>query len=250
MAHGHRTVFTKQHHCKRLPDDVRAPDDHGIRPRQRHTRRLQKSDAACGRTRLQRRASAQQPPGVDRMKAVHVLFRCHRSRNPIRVHAAGQRKLHQNAADRGIRVQPCDFRKHRILRCRFGQAHRDRADSHPAARLLLVRHVNLAGRVLAHQHDRQRRNHAIGLSECAYARLHLGAHLACNFLSVNNPRSHSFSPVSPIASAALHFRPRLPLMKEAIPRLFAPRQSAPRRRRCRPTAPASPSTRAPRSPAF
>src|SRR6476660_4291301 len=66
-------VAMQEKECHRLPNDVAAPDDDGMRTGNLDSRSFQQLDDSRRRAGCQRRAALHQPPDVDRMKAVDVL---------------------------------------------------------------------------------------------------------------------------------------------------------------------------------
>ncbi len=92
------------------------------------------------------------------MESIDVLLGRDPANHRLRVDLFRQRHLHENAMDRGIRVQPIDHGEQFCLRgC---GRHADRFAMHARffARFLFRADVHRTRRVFAHEHDRQSRN--------------------------------------------------------------------------------------------
>ncbi len=120
------------------------------------------------------------------MQAVHVLARIDAARGPLGVQAAGQGQLDQDAVHLRILVELRD----QGLQVMLGGPGRDPvlqgADPGPGAGLDLAAHVDVAGRVVAHQHHRQAgRAQALG-GAVRHHRRGFGQHVVGMGLPVQN----------------------------------------------------------------
>ena len=122
---------------------------------------LQQLHHAQRRARHEARLTVHQPAGVHRMEPVDVLVRIDQPQYARLVKVLRQRQLHQNAVDGRVRIEPLHRLLEFLLRAVFLQPDHGGADAGLDAAVLLVAHVHLARRVLAHQHDRQMRRHAL-----------------------------------------------------------------------------------------
>lgn len=97
------------------------------------------------------------PPRIDRMKPVHVLARIDRLDHLLLRDVLRQRKLHDEAVDVRIGVQPGDLGKQSLFGRLLGQAKHGRAEAHLAAAFLLMSDIRLARAVVPDQNGRQMR---------------------------------------------------------------------------------------------
>jgi hypothetical protein len=178
VAHGHGGVALQQQQRHRLADDVTPSDDDGLTASDRHTLTLEQLDHTGRRARGQQRPPLHQPADILRMKAVDVLARVDRIENLPRgvlAHRRGQRRLHQNPVAAVVVVESLHQRQHgRQRRRRVEAVHRD-GEPGLCASLVLVTHVDVRRRVVADDHDRQRRRAAVRGGKCPNLRDQLGA---------------------------------------------------------------------------
>ena len=153
----HRRLALQQQHRHRLADDVRLADHHHVQPAIVVDHAVEQLHDPKRRAGHQPTRAGRQPPDVDRVEPVDILVRPDAIEHPRRVDRARQRQLHQNAMHRRIGVQPIDQRQHIGLGRLGGQAVLDRAHANAAAFGDLAADVDVAGRIVAHQHHRQRR---------------------------------------------------------------------------------------------
>ena len=148
-------VLRQQQLRHRLADQHRAPDHHGVQPVQRGQHLFQQQQAAERRTGHQPRQPGGEPPGIDHMQPVHVLLRIDRGDRRAGVEVFRQRQLHEDAVYRGVGVQ----RRHQRQQIRLRGLRRQPVFEGPHTRRQrlppLVADIDLARRVLAHQHHRQ-----------------------------------------------------------------------------------------------
>ena len=123
------------------------------------------------------------------MKPVHVLARIDRLDHLLLRDVLRQRKLHDEAVDVRIGVQPGDLGKQSLFGRLLGQAKHGRAEAHLAAAFLLMSDIRLARAVVPDQNGRQMRRPVSGGHES----LHLGGDLlaeaGCDLLPVHNLHS-------------------------------------------------------------
>ena len=122
------------------------------------------------------------------MKPVHVLARIDRLDHLLLRDVLRQRKLHDEAVDVRIGVQPGDLGKQSLFGRLLGQAKHGRAEAHLAAAFLLMSDIRLARAVVPDQNGRQMRPVSGG-----HESLHLGGDLlaeaGCDLLPVHNLHS-------------------------------------------------------------
>ena len=141
----------------RLADDVRPADHHGLHPRQVAVKVAQQHQAAKRRAGHHGLLPRPQQPHVRDVEAVDVLRRVDGVDDEVGIEVLRQRQLDEDAVHRRVGVQPRDERQKIGLGGLGGQLVLE--GRHPGlGRLLaLVADVDLARRVLAHQHDRKPR---------------------------------------------------------------------------------------------
>ena len=167
MGNGDRAVLGQQKLRHRFADQVGTADDDRRLAGKRVAERPFQQNHAAGRRARQHRApvATHEPPGIDRMQAVDVLFRPDRLDHRRLVEMRRQRQLHQDAMDRRIgverlhdrqQVRLAGFRRQRLL-------HRMEAEF---GRLLaLAGDIDGARRIVADQHHRQAGHGAGRLSQ-------------------------------------------------------------------------------------
>ena len=111
--------------------------------------------------------------------------------------AVGERKLNQDAVDLGIGVEPGDLGEQFVLRGLGRQVELERLHADLDGLLGLVARVHLAGRVFAHQYDREAGSHAVIRFEHRDLLRHLLPRLAAKAL----PSMMRAVPVSALDSA-------------------------------------------------
>ena len=125
------------------------------------------------------------------VEPVDILGRINRVDHQILVQMFGQRQLHQNPVDLGIGVQLLDQRQ----QFRFGRLHvqlvLDRFHANLDGHLALGADIDLAGRVLSHQHNRQTRRNPVICFQTRHMGGNLPPHPRRKFLTVDYCRSHS-----------------------------------------------------------
>ena len=95
------------------------------------------------------------------MKAIDVLRRIDRADHRVAVERRRQRQLHEDAVDGGIRVELCDERHQLGLRRGGRQLVIANVDVRLARRLRLAAHVDGRCRIVADEHDRERRRDVV-----------------------------------------------------------------------------------------
>ena len=178
----HGAGVREQERRHRLADDVRAPDDHRLTPRQVAEMRAQEHQAAQGRAGHQRPASGAQEPDIRDVEAVHVLGGIDGAGHQRGLDVVGQRKLHQDAMHRRVGVEALD-QAQKLLCVGLGrEAVLEALHADLARALGLGADVDLARRILAHQHHGEARHDAEALQAldlCRHSRLErLGRRLA------------------------------------------------------------------------
>ena len=109
----------------------------------------------------------------------------------------GQRQLHEDAVHRRVGVQPLDLGDEIGLGDRVVEAGLEGLHPRLDGLLALVADIDLAGRVLAHQHDGEPgRDPVLGFQSATSADLR--AHAAREFLAVDDVGGHGVS--SPVPS--------------------------------------------------
>jgi len=139
----------------RLADEVRTADDDRLETGEVAELVLEQHQAAEGGAGHQARLSNRQPAGVDRVKAVHVLGRVDRGDHRLRVDLGRKRELDEDAVDARIFVERPDERDQCILLGSRGKPVLEAFHPRLERRFALGADVDLARRVLTHQHDRE-----------------------------------------------------------------------------------------------
>ena len=144
-----------------LPTMSLRPTHHHVGPGDRDVVAQQQLLDAVRRAGQEPRPALHDPAHVLGMEGVDVLQRIDGLEHPRLVDLLRQRQLHQDAVDRRVAVQPVDQgRAARRSVVSAGGRWSWLVDAGLLAGLLLVAHVDLAGRILAHQHGRQTGRHA------------------------------------------------------------------------------------------
>ena len=159
MADRHRGVARSSSKRHGLPDDLAAADDHGVAAGQGDLLPRQQLDHAGGRAGREGRPALDQQAHIVRMKAVHVLRGIDRVEDLLRLAlaapTAGSGACTRIPSHARIPVELLDQRQHRVGRDVGRQAMDGDAQAGLTARLLLVAHVDVRGRIVAGQHDGQ-----------------------------------------------------------------------------------------------
>jgi hypothetical protein len=135
-----------------------------------------------------------QKPDIRDMEPVHILGRVDRVDHQIRVQMPRQRQLHQDPVHRRVLVQPPHQRQQVGLRGVRRQPVLERGHADLDRLLALRTHIDLAGRILAHQHHRQPRHQpVIGLQGRDMGR-HIGADAGRKGLAVKDRGRHRVTP--------------------------------------------------------
>jgi len=150
VAHGHGGVAPLQQQRDGLADDIAAPNYHGVCAAKLHPVVVEDGENAERRAGKQPRAAHQQPPGVHRPHAVHILFGGNGAGGGHGVKPLRQRKLHQNAVHFAVLVQRFNLRQQFLLRGVCRQFQIPRGETGAAAGAVLARHIGAAGGVLSH----------------------------------------------------------------------------------------------------
>ncbi len=157
MGDGDGAVRAQQQLGHRLAHQVGAADHHGGLAAQVAQGVLQQHQAAGWSAGDQAREAAGQPPGVGHRQAVDVLVRVDLGDDGRLLKVIGYGELHEYAMDALVGVQPSDQVQQLGLGRIGGQPVADRAHADLLGLLFLAVDIDLAGRVLAHQHHGQAR---------------------------------------------------------------------------------------------
>ena len=117
MADSDRAVSVQQQHSHRLADNVAAPDNHAFLAVNSNTRVVNKLHDTGRGTWQKVKVADHNPPDIDRMKRVNILFNCYCIDNRFFVKRLRQRKLHKNTVYVRPRVEIFDKRDKLILCC-------------------------------------------------------------------------------------------------------------------------------------
>src|SRR5690606_31147960 len=132
-----------------------CPDDHGLGTADGHVLGFQHAHDAIRRARAEQRLAGHEKARIADMEAVDVFFSRDGFDDLGRVHVARQRQLDKNAVNGRVFIELLDD----IQQFGFGAvlAHADHTGMQAGflAGCRLVAHVDLGGRILADQHDRQ-----------------------------------------------------------------------------------------------
>ena len=96
-----------------------------------------------------------EPPDIQRVEPVHVLGRIDRLEHGLGADLRRQRKLHQDAVDRRVGVEPADLCQQRRLGGVRGQADGADGDAGLVGGAVLGAHIDSAGGIVADQHHGQ-----------------------------------------------------------------------------------------------
>ena len=189
MADGDGGILLQEQQRHRLADRVAAADDDGVLAAQVDAGRLDQLHAAVRRARAEAFQARHQFAGRQHRVAVHVLAGGDRFDHLRRVDVLRQRHLHEDAVDGRVRVQRGDAVQQRLLGEIGFVLFQHRVEAHVAARLDLVAHVDVAGRVVADD-DHGQAGLVAGGGECGGAGGDVGAQLLGKFDSVDQLGGH------------------------------------------------------------
>ena len=176
--------------CHRLANDVGAADHHRFQAGERGVHGLGEQDAAERRARHQRWQSARQPPDIGVMKPVDVLGRIDCGDHLLSVDVFRQRQLHENAVHRQISIEPRDQGEQLFLRGRCRQLVVVGIHARCRDHLRFGADIDIAGRVVADQHDRDARHDAAIALESAHRVGDLAAQVCRDGFAVDDVRRY------------------------------------------------------------
>jgi hypothetical protein len=130
------------------------------------------------------------------MKAVDVFFRRDGVDDQIAVQVLWQGKLHEDAMHRRIGIELLDQRQQGRLVRIGGQLVLEGGHARLGGLLALVTHVDLTGRVLAYQHDREAGLQPVFLDHAGDMPRDLFPYARRESLAVDNMRAHGVLPLS------------------------------------------------------
>ena len=156
-------ILAEQEMEHRLADDVAAADDDGALTVNRDAGELEHAQTAERRAGHESRLSRHEAADVDGMEAVDVLLWADALEDLrlVRGNLLGQRQLHEDAMDLHIGVERIDLRDELVFCRRLGHLNDFGVDAERLARLVLVAHVDLRGRIRADDDDGKARLHAV-----------------------------------------------------------------------------------------
>ena len=157
MSDRDRAAFAQQQLRHRLADQDRTSDHHRVQPREVAQPVLQQHQAAQRSARHQPGQAEREAPGADWGQTIDILGRVDPFNHRLLIQMLRQRQLHQNAIDHRIVIKLVDHCDQIGLAGIGGQPvfKTGHAAGH---RLLGFRSdIDLAGRVIAHQHHREPR---------------------------------------------------------------------------------------------
>ena len=153
MGNGDGAVLGQQQLRHRLADQDRAPDHHRILAGkiaepvlEQHQRTKRRAGDKAGQAQ-------RKPAGADRGQPVNVLVRADPRDHRLLVEVLRERQLNEDAVDHRVGIQPVDQRQQAILIVVFRQAVFEAGHAALDGRLALGGDIDLARRILAHQHD-------------------------------------------------------------------------------------------------
>ena len=195
MADRDRAVAVQEQHRHRLADDIAAADNDAAFAFDHNTGRADQLDDAGRRAGQERVVADHDPPHVVRVEGVDILARVDMLNHELFVQMLRQRGLHENAVDFFIRIQLFDQCEQLFLRRFRGQNVLFGIDTRFRARLFLVVHIDLRGRIVSDEYDGHAGLHAARLERgCILRDLH--PHLCRDGLAVN-PNRHCSPPRRP-----------------------------------------------------
>ena len=138
-------------------DDVRTADDHRVQAAQVAAGFVQQAHAAAGRAGREYLDALHQAADVFAVEAIHVLDRVNRVDHRRLVDVRRQWQLHEDAVDRRIGIQLRKQVQHLRLAGILRQPVFQGANPDFLGPQQFIAHVDVAGRVIAHQQYRQGR---------------------------------------------------------------------------------------------
>ena len=141
MTDSDRRSGQQQLERHRPADDVRGSNDGRAQAAQFESVFQSQADYAIGRAGAKPRALLREQSRVVRMKSVDVLLRIDRIRDLVRIQPLGQRQLHQDAVDAGIRIQLIYERQQREAGSRARNIVGEGSDARILAALALAAHI-------------------------------------------------------------------------------------------------------------
>jgi hypothetical protein len=193
VAHRHRRAGEQQLERHRPADEIRRTHDDRVLPLGRDTAALEQPDHPVGSARPHQRVPEREPADVVGMEPVHVLGGGDCLDDDTFVDVVRQRNLHEDAVDRLVRVELADQAQQLRLRRGVGQVVAHRHEPALLAGGALVSDVDLRGRVVADEHDREPgatvtlRGEPVGLDS------HLAPDVGCDRLAVDDLSRHPFA---------------------------------------------------------
>ena len=163
MADGNGGIPGQQQVQHRLAHDIAASHYHGFLSFYRNARQLQHLQAAVGSAGQQGLLSLHHAAHIDRVEAVHILHRVNAVQDFRfgRAQSLGQGQLHQDAVDFPVLVQAVNPGQDFLFRALLRHLNDLGVDAQFLTGLVLVPHIDLGSRVMAHNDDRQPRAHAV-----------------------------------------------------------------------------------------
>ena len=190
MADRDRAVGSEQELRHRLADDVGAPDDDRLLPRQVAQFVFQQHHAADRGAGRHRGPAGRESARIDDMEAVDILLGTDRIQDPKRVDLRRQRQLDQNAVDPVVRVQRLDQRQKFRLADPLAETMLEAPHAGLFGRLPLVPDIDAAGRVVADEDDREAGRRAAALRQRAHGGADSHAQSRREALAVDDPCRH------------------------------------------------------------
>ena len=157
MADGYGAVLLQQQHGSRLAHNITAADNHGFFSAQIHAGVLQHGHNPFGRAGNHLLLSGKQHAGVHHMEAVYIFFRANQCQSFLFIQVRRQGKLHQDAVNGIIFIHFLNGSFQSFLACIFAQNDRTGAKADLITGVLLITHIDLAGRIIAY-HDNTQTN--------------------------------------------------------------------------------------------
>ena len=187
MRNRHRAISPQKQLRHGPPDNLRTPQHQGPRTTQRNAGFRQQMHHPARRTRNQARLARRQPPGIQRVKAIHILARVHRGNRGFCPDMGGQGKLHQNPIHGRVSIQPRDFREQISFGGRLRQMNGGAIEAGLGRRAVLVAHINATRGVFTHAHHAQAGLEGKG----GYARGKASPQPGAKRLAIKNPCGHA-----------------------------------------------------------
>jgi hypothetical protein len=157
------------------------------------------SPLRLGTARFARIAEPVGVQGTSVRSPIHVLVGIDGVQNLLGVDMLGQRKLHQDAVHLRVGVEALHERQDLLLGGALGQLVLERLHANLDGLLGLVLHIDLAGRVLAHEHHREPRGKPMAGLKCLHVRRHLLANICCDGFAIDDLGCHGSLPLFCVA---------------------------------------------------